>query len=582
MRTPIRFLPAIACLLVIAPAHALRLADVQVHGIDDPGQLDNALQSISLQRLDARLRGDLSEDRLSYLLRKATGEIRTALEPYGYYDTEVTSAVQRNGDAVTVVFDVVPGAPVRVRDAQLAMDGEGRDDPLVAMALRDFRPVAGAVLDHRVYEASKATVNARLSQHGYFDATLPVHTVAVTRATHGADIRMRWNSGVRYRVGETRFGKNQFRPGLFDPLVPWKVGDAYDQQQLLELQQSLAALDYFGVIDVVPKLDEAKDGKVPVAISTTPGKRNVYRAGVSYGTDSGAGVQLGFDRRWVNAHGDKLVAQVEYAQRRKIAAAQYRIPAFAWLNGFYTLGASLRDEQTDAIDHQLLDVVAGRSGRLHGWNLDAGLHYQRERYQDFLDPDFNRYATLVFPALAAQFSNGDDKLYPTRGWGLNADLRAGSTAIGSDVDFAQFRVQGRFVFSLGQWNRVLLRGELGRTFTRNFDRLPPSLRFFAGGDSSVRGYGYQEIGPKLLGRVVGGPSLAVFSAEFEHRFTAQWGAAAFVDAGDAFDTRPHMHVGVGLGLRWRSPVGPVRIDLAHGLNAPQQGIRLHLNIGTDL
>jgi len=195
---------------------------------------------------------------------------------------------------------------------------------------------------------------------------------------------------------------------------------------------------------------------------------------------------------------------------------------------------------------------------------------------------FNRYATLVFPALAAQISHGDDKLYPSRGWGLNADLRAGGTAIGSDVDFAQLRVQGRVVFSLGQWNRVLLRGELGRTFTGNFDRLPPSLRFFAGGDSSVRGYGYQEIGPKIAGRVVGGRSLAVFSAEFEHRFSAHWGAAAFVDAGDAFDTRPDMHVGVGFGLRWRSPVGPVRVDLARGLNDPQQTIRLHLNIGTDL
>ncbi|MEO8742502.1 MAG: BamA/TamA family outer membrane protein, partial [Lysobacteraceae bacterium] len=161
-------------------------------------------------------------------------------------------------------------------------------------------------------------------------------------------------------------------------------------------------------------------------------------------------------------------------------------------------------------------------------------------------------------------------------------LRGGSTAIGSDVSFVQARVQASFVRSFGHRNRLLLRGEIGRTFTGNFDQLPPSLRFFAGGDRSVRGYGYQEIGPRVNGKNIGGRNLAVFSIEGEHRITQTWGAAAFVDAGDAFNASPHAHVGIGVGLRWRSPVGPVRIDIAHGLNDPQSPLRLHLNIGPDL
>jgi translocation and assembly module TamA len=129
---------------------------------------------------------------------------------------------------------------------------------------------------------------------------------------------------------------------------------------------------------------------------------------------------------------------------------------------------------------------------------------------------------------------------------------------------------------------LLVRGEIGRTFTGNFADLPPSLRFYAGGDNSVRGYGYQEIGPRVNDRNVGGRNLAVFSVEGERRFTNTWGMAAFVDAGDAFDSSPQMRVGVGVGLRWRSPVGPVRIDIAHGLDDPASPVRLHLNIGTDL
>ncbi len=571
-----------ASLIAITPAAAVQLVNVQVRGIADPDQLHNAEQSISLQRLDSTLRAQLSEERLSFLLRKAPEEIRTALEPYGYYDTQVKADTQRSGDAVTVVFDVTLGEPVRVREQQVVMDGQAQDDAVVSEAVQGFVPGKGAVLDHRLYEANKNNVNQRLGQRGYFDANIAEHKVEVTRAEHAADMNVRWDSGVRYRIGETRFGPNQFKPGLFDKLVPWKDDDFYNQQKLFDLQQSLADLDYFSVIDVSPKLDEKKDGKVPIEISTTPGKRNVYSAGLSYGTDSGAGVQLGFNRRWLNKRGHKADAQLEIAQRRKIIGARYRVPAFDWLNGFYTLRTGLRDEQTDAINQQLLEVVGERDGRVHGWNVLAGLHYQRERYEDFMIPQLNRYATLVFPSLSASVSNGDDKLYPTRGWGLSTELRGGTTSIGSDVDFAQVRLKGSFVFSLGHLNRVLLRGEIGRSFTKDFDQLPPSLRFFAGGDNSIRGYGYQEVGPRVLGRVVGGRNLAVVSAEFEHRFTQTWGGAVFVDAGDAFNDRPVTHVGVGFGVRWRSPVGPVRIDLAHGLNDPKSPIRLHLNIGTDL
>lgn len=571
-----------ACLAAIAPAAAVQLVSVQVRGIADPDQLHNAEQSISLERLDAAHRTDLSDDRLSFLLRKAPEEIRTALEPYGYYDTVVKADTQRSGDSVTIVFDVTLGEPVRVREEQVAMDGQAHEDSVVEEAVQNFVPGKGAVLDHRLYEASKVSVNRQLGERGYFDANITEHKVEVTRAQHAADVDVRWDSGVRYRIGETRFGPNQFKPGLFDKLVPWKSDDFYNQQNLLDLQQSLTDLDYFGVIDVSPKLAEKKDGKVPVEISTTPGKRNVYSAGVSYGTDSGAGVQLGFNRRWLNQRGHKADAQLEIAQRRKIIGARYRIPAFDWLNGFYTLRTSLRDEQTDAVNQQVLELVGERDGRLHDWNLLAGLHYQRERYEDFMIPQLNRYATLVFPSLSASVSKADDKLYPTHGWGFSTELRGGTTSIGSDVDFAQVRLKGSFVFSMGEWNRVLLRGEIGRSFTKDFDQLPPSLRFFAGGDNSIRGYGYQEVGPRVLNRTVGGRNLAVASLEFERRFTPTWGGAVFVDAGDAFNTRPDTHVGIGFGVRWRSPVGPVRIDLAHGLNDPQAPIRLHLTIGPDL
>jgi translocation and assembly module TamA len=576
-----RSLLVFATLFAAAPALAVKIGGMSITGITDADQLRNALLSVSLLK-DSTSSADVSDERLAFLLRKAPEQIRTALEPYGYYDTTVVPDVQRNGDTVSVTFVVNLGEPVHVATSAVAMNGAARDDAVVMRSVDRFTPGVGAVMDHRAYEASKQEVARHLGERGYFDANLAKRRVEVTRATHSAAIDVAWDSGMRYNFGATTFGPNQLRPGLLDPLLHWKPGEPYDQAKLLDMQQSLIDLDYFSVVDVSPGLEHKADGKVPIVISTTPAKRNVYSAGLSYGTDSGAGVTLGFDRRWVNRRGHKASAQIEWAQKRKIVAAQYRVPAFGWLDGWYALSTSARDEQTDAGHTRLLELVASRTGRWRGWNLTAAMHAQREQYQDTLFPDFNRYATLVFPALSVQTSHGDDKLYPTKGWGLNGELRGGSTAIGSDVDFLQLRVRGNYVHSFGPRNRLLLRGEVGRSFTANFNALPPSLRFYAGGDTSVRGYGFQEIGPRVNDRNVGAHNLAVLSVEGEHRFTQTWGAAAFVDAGDAFDGTPHAHVGIGIGLRWRSPVGPVRIDIAHGLNEPKSPLRLHFNIGSDL
>ncbi len=140
---------------------------------------------------------------------------------------------------------------------------------------------------------------------------------------------------------------------------------------------------------------------------------------------------------------------------------------------------------------------------------------------------------------------------------------------------------------LGERNRLIVRGELGHTFTDELVAMPPSLRFFAGGDRSIRGYAWREVGPRHLGPdgklyALGAKNVATGSVEFEHYFTEQWGAAAFVDGGSAFDSDPDWHTGVGAGVRWRSPVGPVRLDVAHGLDDPDSSFQIYLSVGADL
>jgi translocation and assembly module TamA len=580
----------VLALVATAPAHADALRDVRIEGVKDEQMLDNIRGALSLERLNPKRRQSLSQSRLAYLLRRAPRETRQALEAFGYYDVQVQPRIERDGDQLDVVLAVTLGEPVRVRESRIAIDGPGRDEKSLARLIKRFEPAVGQPFHHGIYEQNRDGISRGLEELGFFEAELVTRQVTVTRAERSADIDLAWTSGPRFAHGPATFEGHPFRPGMLDRLVPWQPGDPFDQARLRDLQASLVALDYFSGVDIRPLPEQAVDGQVPVQVNLVPSKRTVYSAGVRSGTDTGLGVTLGLDRRWVNDRGHKLRTLASLAQRRNDITSQYKIPAFAWLDGWYTASASLRDEQVANVDSRLVELVGSRSGRLGRWTLTAALNLRRERFQDALTGQDFAYSTLVFPSLLAQWSDNDGELYPERAHGLRVELSGGSDAIGSDVDFVQLRTEGLMIRSFAERHRLLLRAEAGTTVTNQFDQFPPSLRFFAGGDRSVRGYGYKEIGQVIVlpsgERVVlGGKHLLVASVEVERMFTAQWGGAAFVDVGDTFDSLDLVdwQVGLGVGVRWRSPVGPVRLDLAHGLgDDARQSIRLHLNIGPNL
>ena len=578
---PRTLLPRVLLPLLVLPSlvHAADLQPLQLTGLDAE-LAANVRVHLSLESMSAAQRTRISETRLSYLVRAAPDQVRQGLEPFGYYDAVVTPEVIRDGDKVTVRLAVVLGEPVRVRALDVGVSAPGADDDQVARRIAGFSPRVGEVFNSGVYELNKASIARALGERGYFDGSLRSHRVDVTRANHAADIALAWDSGERYRLGKVTFEGQQLRAGVLDPLVPWKTNEYFDQRRLLELQQSLLDTDFFSSISLQPEPEKAVGHVVPVTVTLVPAKRSVYNLGLRYGTDSGAGINARLERRWLNDRGHKLLLDLNIAQFKSNFTAQYKIPAFRWLDGWLTYSASLREEQIVDLTTQTVDVAVNRSGRWRGWNLLAGLNYKRERADSFVN-DQHDYYTVVFPSLWGQWKTRDDPNTPRRALGLTAEVRGGSASLGSDVDFLQMRAEGRWIRGFGASNRLLLRGELGTTVVDDFTDLPPSLRFYAGGDHSVRGYGYKEIGT-VEGELFGGKHLVVASAEFEHMFTPVWGAAVFVDAGDAFDDDFDVHVGVGAGLRWRSPVGPVRVDIASDVSEDDPGLRLHISVGPDL
>lgn len=558
-----------------------RFDGIDWNGVDDERLIANIKSKVSLARLK---RGtSIRPERFDYLRRRLQRELHEALQPFGYYNAEVDLEVKRGDKSVAISAAVTLNQPVRIRKRDIDMLGPGSKDKSLRAMTKAFKPAVGEVLQHADYEISKANVQRLLAERGYFASELLEARVEVQRALDVADMRLSWNSGPRYRFGEVKIEGSQLAPDLLDPLLPFRAEQRFDQRQLLELQRRLSELDYFDRIEVNVRDRaeganlEGQDGPpIGVDVTLTPALRNVYRAGASMGTDTGAAIKLGYDRRWLNAAGHKWNSDLLLGEQRSAASLRYRIPAFERFRGWWVLSADLRQEPFGSFDPSIYEAAVSRELNWRGNNLVLGLHARRE--------DRDREGDLlIYPQATLERKVMDDPLYPTRGFAWRITGRWGVSELGSDVGFRQLIASAALVRSFGSRDRLIMRAEAGQVSLSDFQRLPLSFRFFAGGDRSVRGYGYQELSPRDADdERVGAPKLATASVEWEHMFSVEWGAAVFADAGNAFDAALDPATGVGLGLRWRSPVGPVRVDIARGLDTPDHSIRLHFTLGPDL
>lgn len=569
-------------LLLASQVHAAQIS-VQMDGLD--GELRAAaLAALELQQYAKR---DVSPAQARRLYRRAEQQIQNALEPYGYYNVSLAGELKEVGKDFVADLKVTLGPAVKVTDIDIVIRGGTEGLRSIDIARSNFLPLRGQALDHASYERSKASIHAALFGAGFLDARLVTHRVDVTRAANSAEIHLEWDAGERYRFGETHFEGGQFSDEFMQRYIPWSADDYYSQELLLGLQQRLVDANYFSISQVQPDVEQATGGIVPIAVMLAPAKRTIYTGGLFVGTDTGPGIRGGIERRWVNDSGHKLKFETILAQRLKTLSSLYQIPMPGNDNHSLNFGIAYRDENTDTSQSKTLRLAATDSRVWHGWIRTIGLQFLTG---DFKVADEKGSTTLLYPEISFAKKKADDLNFPRRGWSLTLAGRVGQKGALSDTSFAQITADAKWIHGFGDNGRFIARGALGYTQVDDFDRLPPELRFFAGGDRSIRGYSFQTIGPRRLTanniepKVIGGEQLVVASAEYEHYFTPTWGAAAFVDTGDAFTgSNFDLKVGAGLGLRWRSPVGLVRVDLGTPIGDKYaSGVELHVIIGPDL
>ncbi len=562
---------------------------LHVKGLDDTLKAA-VVSSVQLSQYKDR---DATAAQVRHLFEQAPEQVQAALRPYGYFDASVHGRITQSGKDWIVTLEVVPGEPVKVTRIRIDMPEEVAALPPVRRAIRRFKPAEGEVLDQGAYTASRDAIHSALIAHGFLDAKMIEHRVAVTRADHSAVVDLAWDTGTRYRFGEVHFEGSQFRPGFLKRYVPWEAGDYFDQNDLLSLQQRLNGADYFSVVNVEPDLEHKHGDRVDVDVDLVPAKRSIYTGGPFIGTDTGFGVQLGLKRRWVNDRGHKWQHHLVLAQRLKMLSTLYTIPLPGGIERAWNFGANFREEDTDTSHSKTLELVGNQTWLWHGWLVTGGMHVLsgtftvgRRGGEPESTPGIERgNSTLVYPEISLVKKQGDNPTFVRHGWSLTVAARSTVGKLLSDTDFAQLTADAKWIDAFSRRNRLIVHASAGITRTGDFSALPPQLRFFAGGSRSNRGYGYQALGPRNShDRVIGGTRLLTAGVTVEHYFTPKWGMAAFVDAGNAFDgTDFRPRIGAGLGLRWVSPVGMIRLDLGTPVrNDRHSGIQLNIVIGPDL
>ncbi|TDX98179.1 autotransporter assembly complex protein TamA [Thiohalophilus thiocyanatoxydans] len=552
---------------------------VNIRGVDDSLEKNVRLYLSLEQQKESVL---LTEGRVKRLHDKASQEISNALKPYGYYRSEVSSELTKSDAGQwQASYTIDKGPPLRVTEFRLLVDGELRQDPALSNLIADLPLQEGSVFNHIQYESIKSDLTRLASERGYFQARFVEKQVKIDLDAYEARVNLHYESGPRYRFGDVSLQQDVLDPQLLQRYIPFERGDPYNLNEVIDLQYALNDSDYFSRVEVSPGEIDETQREVPVNVKLTPRKPHRYTLGVGYGTDTGARTRFGWEMPRLNKSGHRINTEVGVSEIGYSFGARYRVPVLDPRTDQLIYSAGVINEETDTSESTLRTLGVALNRSRGQWRESMALNYQQE---EFIVAGDEGDSTLLIPGVDWSRTWGQGFVNVLDGLRFDIEFRGASEKLISDTDF--FQVQGglKGITSLGSKTRLIGRGRLGSTRTDEFNQLPSSVRFFAGGSQSVRGYAYESLGPvDDTGQVVGGKHLMVGSIELERNLGGKWGMAVFYDAGNAINNLDdELEHGAGFGLRWKSPIGPVRIDVASAITQPGDPWRLHINIGPDL
>ncbi|WP_203300318.1 autotransporter assembly complex protein TamA [Marinobacter sediminum] len=552
--------------------------EVQVEG-DYPALKDNARAFI----------GGV-EGRTATNLRRyastAVDQASKALRALGYYEPRINWRVEEgdSDDGARLLLTIIPGEPVRVTSRTVEIRGAASTDSQFTDDLPK-PPAEGDILNHGEYNTLRDTIQTRARQRGYFDGSFVEKSLTVNPEERTAEVRLVYESGERYRLGEVSFTEGHyFESDLLHDFVTFEPGTPYHTDKIAELNRDLSGSGYFSGVDIDAVPNQAVDGVIPVKVTVTRRPPRSVGVGVGFSTDVGPRFRANWREHWINPMGHKRGADTELSVPRQNVSAWYELPLEPPMTDLIRLTAGYQREDIENVESELLTFGQQWQHELdNGWLQVLSLRWEGERYN--IGDEETGTSSLFLPGAGYSRRYADTALDPSKGYRLQFDVTGAHRSVLSTVDVLHASALAKGLYTIFDNHRFLGRLQAGGVATNSFEDVPPSLRFFAGGDQSVRGYGYETLSPENENGVpVGGRFLLVGSVEYQYQYADQWRAALFVDHGNAVnDLFDPLATGAGIGLRWVSPVGPLRLDVAKGLN-PEfgGGWRIHFSMGPEL
>jgi len=602
-----------------------------VSGIDDPLKA-NVLSHVDVLQMGRQAR--LDEKDYPRVIADTSRRAREALRPYGYYKPEIKGRIRRTGDeALLLSLEIRPGPPMKVASADIVVQGPGESVRQLRQWRDNWPLKPGAILDQPTWEAQKQAAIELAEAEGFLRPSFTQHAIDIDLVENRATLRLTLDTGPRFVFGDVDYGEHLLKPGILEFIPRFRRGDPFNARLLDKFRIDLWKTGYFTNVDVAEvERPETDPPSVDLEVTLETETRNSYQGSLGMGTDTGMRLQAQWSRHPMSRNGDRLDigAGWQQADDEFSIHGNYRLPRRSREREFWVAELFQKFENLDLEvkrrpeDEDFIKIANGsvnefhvRSGRLKIRNRKSGdQQVFSTLFVQYLNSTrtFNPIVALPLPTVDPVLDNllvGTDnavsagidvdlvgvtgKGWETHGRRDRAWIFAGNNKIGSGSEFLQAYVGTRRSYRKGERWKFLLRGEIGYTKAKvdrllidtpdgivnlSVTRLPNFYRFKAGGSHSVRGYGFEV----LSDNDVGSNNIVTGSAEVEMKFLENWSAAAFVDIGNAFNDWDNWEPrkGIGVGIRWYSIAGPIRVDVAKALDIEGTPWRLHFTIGTPL
>ncbi|VXD06160.1 conserved hypothetical protein; putative outer membrane protein and surface antigen [Enterobacterales bacterium 8AC] len=570
----------VLCVLLAVPSVFAANLRLQVQGLS--GELESnvrvRLSGITPEEVSAEGR----------FRARVDAAIRQGLRPLGYYEPTIEFTLDDRPTLSRPVLyaKVDPGEPVRIAGVNINLEGGARTDEDYLNLVKSSRPTVGEILNHGQYDSFKNALTGLALRKGYFDANMVKSQLGVAQELHKAFWDIDFDSGERYHFGKVKFQGSQIRDDYLQNLVPFHQGDYYSSNDLAELNRRLSATNWFNSVVVSPDFHDAKESRIlPLDALVTPRNSNIVELGGGFSTDIGPRVRGTWRKPWLNDRGQSLTTGASISAPEQQLDLTYRIPLLrSPLEQYYLLqGGFKRTDLNDTQSDSTKMVVSRNWDLSSGWQRALTMSWRLDHFTQGLVTDTTM---LLYPGATVNRTRSRGGLMPVWGDSQRYSIDISDTTWGSDADFALLQAQNVWIRTLAEKHRFVVRGQVGWIETNNFDRIPPDLRFFAGGDRSIRGYKFQGISPRDdSGKLTGASKMLTGSVEYQYNLTGRWWGAMFVDSGEAVnDIRQRdIKTGAGVGVRWQSPVGPVKLDIAAPIGDQEtHGVQFYIGLGPEL